>query len=205
LKAERMQAPGKGIDPKWIPWIVGLGVLGTGIAVQQVISGSASLSMLIPWTPNTKTSAGRTAKNAMDMFGSFVSNEASSFGIPQKAIVAVMIAESRIPGTEHVNFKAFRQEKNDASYGLMQVLYGTAKGMGYSGPASGLYDPETSIHYGAKYLYQMHNLEVPRDPVNGWFNAFRAYNGGPGWRRSVTGWPKTLAYANRVTAIVNSI
>lgn len=36
--------------------------------------------------------------------------------------------------------------------GLMQIKPATARMMGYSGAASGLYDPETNIRYGMKYL-----------------------------------------------------
>jgi len=37
-------------------------------------------------------------------------------------------------------------------YGLMQILPQTARGMGYSGPASGLLDAETNLKYAVKYL-----------------------------------------------------
>lgn len=37
-------------------------------------------------------------------------------------------------------------------YGLMQILPQTAKTMGYSGPAPGLLDPETNLHYAGRYL-----------------------------------------------------
>lgn len=40
---------------------------------------------------------------------------------------------------------------NDASYGLGQLLYGTARGLGYRGTPEGLYDPETNIYLIAKY------------------------------------------------------
>lgn len=38
------------------------------------------------------------------------------------------------------------------SLGLMQVLPGTAYWLGYEGPPEGLYDPETNIYYGTKFL-----------------------------------------------------
>ena len=38
------------------------------------------------------------------------------------------------------------------NYGLMQIRYNTAKAMGYSGPADGLFDAETNIKYAVKYL-----------------------------------------------------
>lgn len=36
--------------------------------------------------------------------------------------------------------------------GLMQIKPATARGIGYRGPASGLYDPETNLRWGMKYL-----------------------------------------------------
>jgi soluble lytic murein transglycosylase-like protein len=38
------------------------------------------------------------------------------------------------------------------SYGLMQILYPTAQQMGYEGNPQGLFDPDTNIEYGARYL-----------------------------------------------------
>jgi soluble lytic murein transglycosylase-like protein len=36
--------------------------------------------------------------------------------------------------------------------GLMQIKYTTARGMGYSGNAQGLLDPDTNLFWGVKYL-----------------------------------------------------
>jgi soluble lytic murein transglycosylase-like protein len=36
--------------------------------------------------------------------------------------------------------------------GLMQIKLATAKGLGYSGDAAGLHDPDTNLAYGVKYL-----------------------------------------------------
>lgn len=55
---------------------------------------------------------------------------------------------------------AYRGEPaiGDGSHGLMQLLYKTAQGLGYTGPRgdaanlSGLFDPATNIHYGVKFL-----------------------------------------------------
>jgi soluble lytic murein transglycosylase-like protein len=40
----------------------------------------------------------------------------------------------------------------------MQIRLGTARMLGYTGPAKGLYDPETNIRYGMKYLGGAHDL-----------------------------------------------
>src|SRR5215218_9026575 len=36
--------------------------------------------------------------------------------------------------------------------GLMQIKHGTARALGYAGPASGLLDAETNLTYGVRYL-----------------------------------------------------
>lgn len=49
---------------------------------------------------------------------------------------------------------AYRAEPQigDASYGLMQVLYSTARDRGYQGPPEGLFDPATNIRIGMRQL-----------------------------------------------------
>jgi soluble lytic murein transglycosylase-like protein len=42
--------------------------------------------------------------------------------------------------------------RNGPYYGLMQILPQTARTMGYNGPASGLLDADTNLHYAGKYL-----------------------------------------------------
>lgn len=64
------------------------------------------------------------------------------YGVPEDLVHRVVIRESRHrPGA-----------RNGPYYGLMQMLPATARGMGYSGSASGLLDAETNLKYGVKYL-----------------------------------------------------
>ena len=71
----------------------------------------------------------------------------------------------------------------DASYGLMQILLGTAKWLGYPGDGNGLYDPGTNIKYGSRYLvYQLDRYPgVLSDAIS-------AYNGGHALRASGGGY-----------------
>ena len=71
---------------------------------------------------------------------------------------------------------AIRKEPqiNDASYGLMQILYGTAKQMGYSGDPEGLFDPETNIRYATAYQVWLYNR------YHDWNAVIHSYNEGPG-------------------------
>lgn len=42
--------------------------------------------------------------------------------------------------------------RSGSNLGLMQIKYATARGVGYTGPASGLMDPETNLTYATRYL-----------------------------------------------------
>ena len=74
---------------------------------------------------------------------------------------------------------AFRNEPaiGDASRGLMQILYRTARDMGFGGAASELLDPATNIRYGVKYLA----WQLRRKGFDLWA-AVSAYNNGNGRR-----------------------
>lgn len=75
---------------------------------------------------------------------------AARYGLPASLVRAVIRQESRW------NPEAYRAEPqiNDASRGLMQVLLGTARALGYTGSPMGLYDPATSTELGARLLAQ---------------------------------------------------
>jgi len=94
---------------------------------------------------------------------------ADNFGLERSLVYAVVSQESRF------NPRAYRAEPSigDASYGLTQVLYRTAAGLGYTGTPDGLYDSDTNAQYGLRYLFEM---------VNRWGGnlelALSAYNGG---------------------------
>ena len=47
---------------------------------------------------------------------------------------------------------------NGGALGLMQIKPATARGLGFSGPASALYEPETNIRFGVRYLAQAYRM-----------------------------------------------
>lgn len=71
-----------------------------------------------------------------------ISKYAALYGIPESLLHRVVKRESTY------NPRAY----NRGHYGLMQIKYATARGMGYEGPAEGLFDAETNIKYAGKYL-----------------------------------------------------
>ncbi|WP_187972075.1 lytic transglycosylase domain-containing protein [Aquibium microcysteis] len=78
-----------------------------------------------------------------------VTRYAKAYGVPVALAHAVVTVESNF--RPHVTGSA-------GEIGLMQIKPATARMMGYSGSAKGLYDPETNVKYGMKYLAKAHEL-----------------------------------------------
>ncbi|WP_132662943.1 lytic transglycosylase domain-containing protein [Rhizobium sp. PP-CC-3G-465] len=63
-------------------------------------------------------------------------------GVPEDLVHRVVRRESTY------NPRAY----HNGNYGLMQIRYNTAKGLGYDGPPEGLFDAETNLKYATQYL-----------------------------------------------------
>jgi soluble lytic murein transglycosylase-like protein len=87
----------------------------------------------------------------LEKYGSDIQAAAWLYDVPEEWIKAVIQTES------NGNPQAYRYEAklNDASYGLMQLLFATAQGLGYEGAPAGLYDPHTNIMLGSQLLGQL--------------------------------------------------
>lgn len=85
------------------------------------------------------------------MFDDLINAASVKYGVPVPWIQAVIQTESSW------NPQAYRAEPQigDASYGLMQLLYRTAQGLGFAGPADKLFDPAINIDLGTKLLSQL--------------------------------------------------
>lgn len=103
------------------------------------------------------------------MFDDIVRANAVTWNVPESWIKAWIQTESS--GRPN----AYRAEPKigDASYGLMQLLTQTARGLGYGGPPEGLYDPATNIFYGTKLISQLRSSYG--DDVR---RVYSAYNSG---------------------------
>jgi hypothetical protein len=108
-------------------------------------------------------------------FDSLIHSIASRHGVDPFLVKAVIAAESSFDP------RAFRNEPQiqDASRGLMQTLYATARDMGYTGAPEGLFDPATSIEYGTRYLKRQ-LLRYSGDTAR----AVAAYNSGTAYVRN---------------------
>jgi Transglycosylase SLT domain len=128
-----------------------------------------------------------------DRFDALIWTAAGSRGLDPLLVKAVIAKESSF------NPQAYRAEPRiqDASRGLMQVLYGTASWLGYTGTPEGLFDPATSIQYGTAYLANrwIHYQSSPRQLTD----AMAAYNAGTAYYDDRLG-----VYANQeyVTAVL---
>ena len=80
--------------------------------------------------------------------------------------------------------------------GLMQIKPATARMMGYSGSSKGLYDPETNIRFGMKYLSKAHDLGNGQT-----CSTILKYNAGHGAKRMN---PVSKRYCGKVLALIAS-
>jgi len=90
-----------------------------------------------------------TQKYAGAQYGSIVARYAATYGVPVSLAHAVIRVESNY----NPNARGSAGE-----IGLMQIKPSTARMMGYSGGAGGLFNPETNIKFGMKYLAMAHSL-----------------------------------------------
>ncbi|MHC1548434.1 lytic transglycosylase domain-containing protein [Phyllobacterium sp. K27] len=95
-------------------------------------------------TTGSIASAGGSTK-----YSSIITSYASSYGVP----VALAHAVVRVESNYRPNMTGRAGE-----VGLMQIKYSTAKGLGYTGSRQALYNPDTNIRWGMKYLAGAHKL-----------------------------------------------
>ena len=82
-------------------------------------------------------------------YSGMVTRYASDNGVPATLVDAVIRVES--------NYRPNALGKA-GEIGLMQIKLQTARMVGYAGSASGLFDPDTNIKYGARYLAMAYRL-----------------------------------------------
>ncbi len=78
--------------------------------------------------------------------------------------------------------------------GLMQVKLSTARGLGYTGSAKGLFNPDTNIRYGMKYLAMAHKIGGKTT-----CGTILRYNAGHGAKRMN---PVSAAYCTKVKRVM---
>src|SRR5690349_14585187 len=77
-----------------------------------------------------------------------VAQHARANGVPEALVHRIIQRESGYnPAASH-----------RGNFGLMQIRYGTARAMGYTGPASGLLDANTNLTYAVPYLANAYHV-----------------------------------------------
>src|SRR4051794_29675760 len=76
-------------------------------------------------------------------YDAIVATHAAANGVPEALVHRVIVRESRY--RPHLVGRG-------GTIGLMQIKLATARGLGYTGDAAGLRDPDTNLAYGVKYL-----------------------------------------------------
>ncbi len=79
---------------------------------------------------------------ARDNIDALIAEQARANKVPEAFVHRVVKRES--------NYNA--RAKGGSALGLMQIKHATARSLGYSGDAAGLYDPGTNLKYGIAYL-----------------------------------------------------
>jgi soluble lytic murein transglycosylase-like protein len=99
--------------------------------------------------PGQKDDVVTVAAEPQDRYKVIIERYASLNGIPIDLAHAVITVES--------NYKPYSLGRA-GEVGLMQIKPATAKMMGYDGSTTGLFDPETNIKFGMKYLGKARKL-----------------------------------------------
>lgn len=94
-----------------------------------------------------------------DYFYPDVEKYATTYNLPPALVMAVISQESAF----NPFAKRYESKYDCYSYGLMQILYVTAKDLGYKGEPEELLDINNNLNYGCKYLakqYKRYNQNL---------------------------------------------
>jgi soluble lytic murein transglycosylase-like protein len=81
-------------------------------------------------------------------YDQMIAREAKIHGVPETFVHRIVMRESRYnPRLVH-----------NHCFGLLQIKYATARGMGYRGDARGLLDPQINLTYAVPYLANAYRL-----------------------------------------------
>ncbi|WP_165645170.1 lytic transglycosylase domain-containing protein, partial [Oharaeibacter diazotrophicus] len=140
--------------------------------------------------PRTATKPAATAErpaNRTDL-RALVRSHAEAAGVPADLAEAVVKVES--------NFNP-RARGSHGEVGLMQIKPSTARAIGYRGTTAALYDPDTNLAWGMRYLARAYAL-ADGDTCG----AILRYNGGHAARKMTR---QASAYCGRVKTYVAAL
>jgi soluble lytic murein transglycosylase-like protein len=117
---------------------------------RQTKRGRRTVDMMATASIGARNAAASTAAGACTgQYSAIVARYAAFEGVP----VSLATAFIKIESNYRPNIVGSAGE-----IGLMQIKPATARMMGYNGSAKGLFDPDTNIKYGMKYLAMARNL-----------------------------------------------
>jgi len=155
-------------------------------------TNSTEKQVIKPWETRETTMQAKTPEDQpalrQSRYEGLIRQYADQYGVPSELAMAVVRIES--------NFQPMAKG-SAGEIGLMQIKPATAKLMGYGGRASGLYDPETNIRYGMKYLAGAHELGDGK-----LCRTILKYNAGHGAKRMN---PVSQRYCNKVEMVIASM
>lgn len=135
-------------------------------------------------TPETPLEGATKATNP---YSPIITKYAKAYGVPVELAHAVVKVES--------NFNP-KARGSAGEVGLMQIKPATARMMGYKGSVKALYNPETNIEFGMKYLAAAHELGGGET-----CDTILKYNAGHGAKRMN---PVSKRYCGKVMALLES-
>ncbi|MBB4063538.1 lytic transglycosylase domain-containing protein [Gellertiella hungarica] len=150
----------------------------TGSIAPPARSGKTSVPGVKAGLPGVKTETGKP-------YGAIIDRYAALNGVDEDLAHAVVRVES--------NYNP-KLRGSAGEVGLMQIKPATARMMGYRGTVKGLYDPETNIRYGMKYLAMAQTLGGGET-----CNTILKYNAGHGAKRMN---PVSRRYCGKVTMLL---
>ena len=97
----------------------------------------------LAWLATAVTLLPHAAQAQRAQYDALVASHAQANGVPEALVHRVIVRESRYQ--PHLIGRG-------GTIGLMQIKLATARGLGYTGTAEGLRDPNTNLTYAVKYL-----------------------------------------------------
>ena len=97
----------------------------------------------LAWLATAVTLVPHAVQAQRAQYDALVASHAQANGVPETLVHRVIVRESRYQ--PHLIGRG-------GTIGLMQIKLATARGLGYTGTAEGLRDPNTNLTYAVKYL-----------------------------------------------------
>jgi len=140
---------------------------------------------------------------AYNKYDQIVQAASVNYGVSVPLIKAVIMTESSF------NPNAYRAEPaiKDGSYGLMQILFRTAVGLGFPNDpqrANELFDPQVNINFGTKLLAQLQGRYSDVDEIYAAYNAGVARKNAAGQFTNSKGDTNVQARVDRFLGIYSS-